>query len=244
MRIALLADIHANLTALQTVLDDAVRRGVDGGAWVAGDTVGYGPDPDECIRAVADLGAIAVAGNHDLAACGRISTEDFNPLAATAMEWTVRQLSADSKTWLSALPLKVAKPPFTLVHGSPRDPIWEYLLTVEAAEENLHYFDTPGCVVGHSHLQFVFHVSEAGAEPQPVVLDKPVILDPESRFYINPGSVGQSRDGDPRAGYAVLDWDAGEVEFHRVPYDIAATQARMRRARLPEPLITRLSVGR
>lgn len=244
MRIALLSDIHANLTALEAVLGDALNHGVDSGAWVTGDIVGYGPDPNECTEAVAAEGQKVVAGNHDLAAVGRIGTEEFNPYAAAAATWTSKQLDEKARSYLAGLPTREENAPFTLVHGSPRDPVWEYLLTVEAAYANLDHFSTPGCVVGHSHLQFFFAVSERGVPPAPTPVNEPVELPAADRFFVNPGSIGQPRDGDPRAAYAILDWERGTVTFRRVPYDIASTQGRMMDAGLPRPLVERLSFGR
>ena len=243
MKIALLSDIHANLTALEAVLQDAAAAGVDGGAWVAGDIVGYGPDPNECIDRLRDDAEVAVAGNHDLAAIGSITTAEFNPVAASAANWTAGELTDVSRSYLEGLPRKYEQPPFTIVHGSPRDPVWEYLLTVEAARANLDHFSTPGCMVGHSHLQFLIHMAGRIPKPAPTPLNRPLDIGPE-RFYVNPGSVGQPRDGDPRAGYAILDRDNETVEFRRVEYDIVATQERMTEAKLPKRLIERLTWGR
>ena len=243
MRIALLSDIHANLTALDAVLADAEAQGVDGGAWVAGDIVGYGPDPNECIARLQESSAMAVAGNHDLAVIGRMATDEFNPYARSAAEWTGGVLTDESRAFLEGLELKQERAPFTIVHGSPRDPVWEYLLTIEAARENLKHYDTTGCVIGHSHIQFLIHITDELPEPKPTPLDEPLPVGPD-RFYVNPGSVGQPRDGDSRAAYAVLDWEDGTVEFKRVEYDIASTQQRMAEAKLPSRLIERLSWGR
>ncbi len=243
MKIALLSDIHANMTALEAVMDDAAAQGVDGGAWASGDIVGYGPDPNECLARIQDEASLVVAGNHDLAAIGSISTHEFNPYAAAAAEWTAEELSESSRSYLEGLPATREQEPFTVVHGSPRDPVWEYLLTVEAAQANLDHYTTPGCMVGHSHLQFLLRMSAEVPAPAPTPLNEPMDIGPD-RFYINPGSVGQPRDGDPRAAYAILDWGGGTIEFRRVEYEVSATQKRMAEAGLPAPLIDRLSWGR
>ena len=149
MKIALLSDIHANLAALEAVLADVDSCAADT-AWAAGDTVGYGPDPNACIDIVKQRCSLVVAGNHEAAAMGRISTDNFNPYAAAAARWTAESLTEESLSFLQGLPEHEEHPPLTLVHGSPKDPTWQYLLSVEAAFENLAYFETPGCVVGHS----------------------------------------------------------------------------------------------
>ena len=141
------------------------------------------------------------------------------------------------------MPEREEHAPLTLVHGSPRDPVWEYLLSVESALANLAYFDTPGCVVGHSHMQFVLDIDHIDASLGPVEIGAPLKL-PTGRYYLNPGSVGQPRDGDPRAAWALLDLDARTVEFRRVKYDIQATQTKMEMEDLPARLISRLSLGR
>ncbi|MCH7594153.1 MAG: metallophosphoesterase family protein [Chloroflexi bacterium] len=241
MRTLLLSDIHANYPALKAVLADA--DGEFERAWVLGDTVGYGADPSDCIAAVRDLDALVISGNHELAAIGRISTADFNPVAREAIEWTANALDDDEREYLQSLPPKQVVDRFTLVHGSPRDPVWEYLGTGPAAVENLEHFQTQACAVGHSHVPFLVRVTADGVAGQVKHSPGQRISLGDDRLYLNPGSVGQPRDHDPRASYALIDIDAWDVEFRRVEYDLALAQARIREAGLPEFLAGRLSIG-
>ena len=243
MRALIVSDIHSNLEALESVLGDARSRGGFDQVWSLGDVVGYGPDPGPCIDLLLQHDLRAVAGNHDLAAIGRLSLEAFNPYAAAANRWTAGQLSAEQAEHLAGLELRLELDEFTVVHGSPRDPIWEYVVTVQAAVASFTHFDTYWCLVGHSHIPFVCRPSAQGAEFLQFPLDAPVTLD-EQQVIINPGSVGQPRDGDPTASYAVYDSDASTVTHHRVEYDVAATQEKMRGHNLPQYLIDRLPLGR
>ena len=244
MRTLVLADIHSNLEALQAVLDDAESRGGFDRVWSLGDVVGYGPDPGECIEVVRSLDHAGVAGNHDMASIGRLSTEAFNPDARAAASWTLGQLSGDQAAYLAGLPLKFEENEFTVVHGSPRDPIWEYVVSVEAALASFLNFDTNWCLLGHSHIPFLCRPSEdGGAAFLDFPLDTPIVLGTD-RLIINPGAVGQPRDHDPRASYAFFDSDEGAVFHHRVEYDIETTQEKMRRYGLPEFLVERLASGR
>ena len=212
--------------------------------WHLGDVVGYGPDPDAVIDRLGELGASGVMGNHDAAAAGIIGTSDFNPLAAEAALWTASSISAASRDYLAGLPLQQADGAFTRVHGSLRDPIWEYLGTEKAARAHFAVQETPFSIVGHTHFPLVIVEGHGARFPVNVPGSGAVVkLGPE-RACVNPGCVGQPRDGDPRACYAVLDTEAPSVLFRRVPNDIAATQEKMRAAGLPEPLILRLSLGR
>ncbi len=243
MNILLLSDIHANLAALEAVMAEVEQAGSVDAIWVLGDTVGYGPDPNECIELVRGSADMVVAGNHELAATGKMSTEEFNAYAAVAAEWTEKSLTDSVAEYIAGMPLRLEHGDFTLVHGSPRDPVWEYLLSDDGFKANLEHFETPGCVVGHSHLQFLVQVPDDAAmvAHSEEDIDMPV---GDGRFFINPGSVGQPRDGDPRAAYALYDDGERAVTFKRVEYDIGATQKRMESAGLPELLIERLSHGR
>ncbi len=243
MKILLLSDIHANLTALEAVLAEVEQAGSVDAIWVSGDTVGYGPDPNECIELVRDSADMVVAGNHELAAIGKMSTENFNANAAAAADWTENSLTASVAEYIAGLPLRLEHGDFTLVHGSPRDPVWEYLLSDDGFRANLDHFETPGCVVGHSHLQFLVRMPQDAAIAVRSEQDVEVAVG-DDRFFINPGSVGQPRDGDPRAAFAIYDEGERAVTFKRVEYDIGATQKRMESAGLPEPLIERLPQGR
>ncbi len=239
----MLADIHANLAAFTAVLDDIERRGGVDGLWCLGDVVGYGPDPGRCIELLRQHEHVCVAGNHDLAAAGKLDITSFNPDAAFTCRWTAQQLSPEDIDYLGNLPTTVEKEALTLLHGSPRDPIWDYLVSVGSAQENFAYFESPFCLVGHSHMPLVFKQDKAGncsfQEFSPGI---GLVLG-DSRLIINPGGVGQPRDGDPRASYAIYDSSSSVVRLYRVPYDINATQIKMVKNNLPMRLVVRLEQG-
>lgn len=242
MRILVISDIHANLTALEAVLADAA--GQYDRIWFLGDMVGYGPDPDEVVTRVRGLDVLALSGNHDWAVLGKLDLFDFNEDARRSAEWTRAQLSADNRTYLQALPPQGAEPPFSMAHASPRHPVWEYILDLETALENFAYFDTPVCLIGHSHMPLLFRLDETRGEVTGYVASAGETVDLHiGRYILNPGSVGQPRDGDPRAAYALLDTDTLTWEYRRVEYDVAETQRRLRAANLPPRLIARLEQG-
>jgi diadenosine tetraphosphatase ApaH/serine/threonine PP2A family protein phosphatase len=243
MRIVLVSDIHSNAVALGAVL--AALPPYDE-LWCLGDTIGYGPEPNICLEQMQTLAKYALTGNHDLACLGLVSLADFNALARTANQWNNAQLEPGPRAYLEALPEKLPLPPAaTLAHASPRDPIWEYILDPETAEANLKHFDTPICFVGHTHVPTVFAHNASGKRAFRRGAPGEVLqLEEGSRYIVNPGSVGQPRDGDPRAAYALWDTAAGTIRFNRVEYDIAATQAKIRAAGLPQPLADRLAFGR
>ncbi len=242
MQYVILGDIHSNLAAFEAVLRDADSKGGFDKLWCLGDVVGYGPEPHECIERLRQFDHVCVAGNHDCAAIGKMDTADFNLVAAQASQWTARQLNEEDVNYLQALPLKLNQDDFTLVHGSPRDPIWEYLLSIEAAQENFDHFETPYCLVGHSHVPLIFKL--AGDEVAYRIFAEGLDFKlGEERLIINPGGVGQPRDGDPRASYAIYDVEARIVRHYRVEYDVLATQKKMEEKGLPVPLIVRLSAG-
>ena len=243
MRIAIMSDVHSNLEALNAVLRHAETSGGVDEVWCLGDIVGYGPDPAGVISALRDRGAIAIAGNHDRAACGLLSLEDFNPYAAAAVRWTSEHLSDHDIEYLSLLPLTRVSGDFTLVHGSLRAPEWEYLLEPDQAVAHFALQTSRYSVIGHSHL--VFDVEERASGPYFTAhRDGDTIALSEQRLILNPGSVGQPRDGDPRATYILYDQDAALVAFKRVEYDVRATQRKMCDAGLDQWLIDRLAVGR
>lgn len=242
MLIAILGDIHSNLAAFEAVLEDLKKRGGFDKMWCLGDVVGYGPDPHECIELLRRHNHLCVAGNHDWAAIGKMDTLDFNPVAAQACHWTAEQLTPEDIEYLQNLPLDLCEDNFTLVHGSPREPIWEYLLSVEAARDNLSYFQTDYCLVGHSHVPLVFE-SDSGKLLTRKFSDGASLKLGNNRLIINPGGVGQPRDGDPRASYAVYDVEARTIYHYRVEYDILFTQRKMEERGLPLPLILRLGEG-
>lgn len=242
MRIALISDAHANLAALEAVLADAERRGA-GAVWSLGDAVGYGPDPNGVVARLREAGARCVAGNHDAVAAGAMSADGFNPLAAEAAAWTRARLDAESAAFLAGLETVIAEGDWSLAHGTLRDPLREYLITERAAEAHFARQETPWSAVGHTHLPLLVRMGAAGvaAERPETGVAAPL---GEGPLCVNPGSVGQPRDGDPRASWALVDEAAGTVAHHRTPYDVAATQRRMAAAGLPAALAERLARGR
>ena len=240
MRIAVLSDIHSNLAALQAVLADMER--IDQ-VWVLGDVVGYGPQPNEVIATLQQLGARTVMGNHDGAAVGTVDAKDFNPDAGRAIAWTSEVIDENSRAYLSALPEIRTDGDLTAVHGSPRDPVWEYITSSAVAALNFPAFSSRVCFFGHTHLPIVFRLDHDTVRTVRVTPGEMVELD-TNRCLINPGSVGQPRDGDPKSSYLVLDTDAATLEYRRVAYDIEATQRAMQQVGLPPRLIERLSFGR
>lgn len=242
MRIVIVSDIHSNLVALETVLTMA---GSYDQLWNLGDTIGYGPRPNECIATIRQCANVMIAGNHDLACLGKVDLSDFNPDARSANIWNGQQLTAEHRVALEGLPPQYeVDQRFLIAHGSPREPVWEYLLTAEQARQNFALFKNQFCLIGHSHIPLLFTFHE-GRCKGPILPDAGATIELQSnmRYFINPGSVGQPRNQDPRASYAVLDTDAGTVRFNRVEYDISRTQYQMRDAHLPNALIRRLEFG-
>ncbi len=243
MRYGIIADIHANQAAFTAVLEDIKHNGRVDKLWCLGDVVGYGPDPHECIELLVQNNHVCIAGNHDWAAIGKINTSDFNPDAAAACHWTARQLNPADIEYLANLPLVIEEGDFTLVHGSPREPVWEYLTSTSLATENFSRFKSKFCLVGHSHVPVVFSQSEAGSCSASQFSTNVRLVLGKNRLIINPGSVGQPRDGDPQASYAIYDRETSLFRLHRVPYDIRATQDSMVAHGLPLRLVARLSYG-
>lgn len=243
MRIAIISDIHSNLAAFEAVIKDF--DGIEE-VWCLGDVVGYGPYPNECVTLLRTFQHICIPGNHDWAAIGKMDTADFNPDARRAALWTGEQLTTESRVYLESLPLTLTEGDFTLAHGSPREPIWEYLFHPTQARANFDMFHTLYCLVGHTHVPMVFYYptpEEGFIGPALYAQPGAAITLGQRRFILNPGGVGQPRDGNPDASYAILDLEAGRIEYRRVAYDIAATQQKMRQLRLPEALAQRLSYG-
>ncbi len=241
MRVLVFSDVHANLTALDRILDDA---GDCDAVWCLGDVIGYGPDPNECIERIRRLPNLTcILGNHDAAVLELIEVNAFNHDARRVIEWTQESLTDASIAFLKSLPERVVIGEVTLVHGSPRQPVWEYLLDTPTAQRNFEFFDTPFCFVGHTHLPIFFHHDEADSYPIGGYLppNQPIQLVP--REIVNPGSVGQPRDRDPRAAYAIYDTESRLFEHRRVEYDVLQVQNRMHLAGLPQRHIQRLSVG-
>ncbi len=239
MRIAVLSDIHANLPALDAVL--AAAGDLDA-IWHLGDVVGYGPDPDGVVDRLIDVGAVGVRGNHDAAACGGPEIEWFNPEARLAMEWTRNAIRPSTVEWLSALPERRTLEGCELVHGSPREPLWEYVTSVPVARANIAALRSPIGLHGHTHIPVAF-VEEDGRVDVVGPGRGSELRMRARRALLNPGSVGQPRDGDPDASFMILDPVGGSATWHRVGYDIEAVQRAMRAAGLPSSLSARLSFG-
>jgi predicted phosphodiesterase len=240
MPILIISDIHANLAAFEAVLADAAGQWET--IWCLGDIIGYGPNPNECVDLLRQYDHISLSGNHDWAALGKLDISSFNDEAQTAVRWTQSVLRDDARTYMESLPTTLLKDPFTLVHASPRQPVWEYILDAYTAAVNFSYFDTPYCLVGHTHVPGAFEQENNHILVRQPNYNQPQTL-PKARRIINPGSVGQPRDADPRAAYALLDLETMTWEYRRVDYPIAQTQEQMHEIGMPEKLITRLAHG-
>jgi predicted phosphodiesterase len=247
MRYLILSDIHANLTALEAAL--AAAKGRWEKAVCLGDLVGYGPDPNEVVNRVRELDAVTIRGNHDKAVTGLTDPEEFNPVAHNAVLWTREHLDPGNREYLQNLPMGPLRvDAFSIVHGSVHDED-EYIFAPELALPGL--IDAPSAIVffGHTHIQggFTKKRDDLGAlHPKPASDSAfaTVTIEPNTTYLLNPGSVGQPRDADPRAAFAIADLENKSVEFWRIPYDIQNVQERMSLAGLPEALILRLSFGR
>lgn len=240
MRVGIISDIHSNLPALETVLTDL---GPVDALWCLGDFIGYGPWPNECIDLLRERGVVSIVGNHDLAALGAISTEDFNRDAAAATDWTARQLTPDNRAYLMSLSPAREVEGVTLAHGSPRQPVWEYLVSGPGAAASFPLFATPLCCVGHTHIPSIFVEQEDRQVTANYMEPGTEFVLGAGRAIVNPGSVGQPRDHDPRAAYLVYDTEGSTLEWRRVRYDIGVVQTYMRDVKLPAFLRERLRYG-
>jgi predicted phosphodiesterase len=241
MRYAVLSDVHANIEALDAVIRDIDLRKIED-VYFLGDAVGYGPNPNECVEILRERCKALIAGNHDWGAIGLTDISYFNANARYAVEWTTGVMTEKNKKILKSLPVRqeMKAMDILLVHSTPREPeAWHYLLTLRDAEMNFHYFDSSVCFLGHSHLPFIVEKYPSG---DLVTYKEAAGIKKGSRYIVNAGSVGQPRDGDPRACYAVVD-DEG-IGIVRVPYDIPGVQNKMRREHLPAALVERLRIGR
>lgn len=264
MRVLIISDIHANFVALESVVADA--QGKYDAVWCLGDVVGYGPMPNECTQLVDEMAEYAVIGNHDWAVLGRpgIDVDDFNPMAREAVLWTRSVLSTANRALLDSFPdvpvQPVEAPALLLTHASPRQPVWEYVQTPTIALENFAWFEEKICLVGHTHKPAIYRwrlerawdgadngemTGAATVDHLSMQIGSPIALDvfEEQRLILNPGSVGQPRDNDPRAAYAILDTEQMTWELFRVAYPIDLTQSQMRAVHLPRRLIDRLNYG-
>jgi diadenosine tetraphosphatase ApaH/serine/threonine PP2A family protein phosphatase len=241
VRIAVISDIHANLVALEAVLRELEHERPDA-IWCLGDVVGYGPRPVECCSAVRDRADLCLVGNHDLGVLGSIPLADFTPEAAAVAEWTRDVLDEASRAFLASLTPSATSNGVELYHGSPRDPVWDYVLSTAAAADSFALTTAPLVLVGHSHL--ALNVAEDGAGLTGGLAAAGTTVDLSAgRRLLNPGSVGQPRDGDPRAAYLVLDLERRFAEFRRAPYSVEQTQRELRERGLPEALAERLEHG-
>jgi diadenosine tetraphosphatase ApaH/serine/threonine PP2A family protein phosphatase len=244
MKVAILTDIHSNLPALEAVLEAIDEAGIET-RWCLGDVVGYGANPDECARTVSDRCDLTLVGNHDLAVTGEISTDFFSASAAAAVEWTRANSEDSTIEFLKSLKPENTEHEVALYHASPRDPVWEYVLAIDQARECIAEQAARVSLIGHSHVALWFSDGEGlpGADGGAQAEDAKEIDLAENRWLLNPGSVGQPRDGDPRAAWLELDTDAWKATYHRVTYDIDRAAAAIRDAGLPELLADRLYVG-
>jgi predicted phosphodiesterase len=241
LRIAVISDIHANWHALDAVLRDLDDEKPDE-VWCLGDLVGYGPQPNRCTTETSARSQLCLVGNHDLGAIGTIDLGDFSADAATAARWTAEVLEDEPRRFLESLEPKGEREGLQLFHASPRDPVWEYVLSEPAARAALELTTSDIVLVGHSHIPIALRL-EDGLIAGGLAKGGSDLELTEGRWLLNPGSVGQPRDGDPRAAYLLLDLERRHAHFRRVPYDIEATQAEIRENGLPEELGLRLAGG-
>ncbi len=256
MRLAILSDIHANLPALEAVLADARKADLEE-LWCLGDVVGYGAQPDECASLVAERCALCLVGNHDLAVLGELDDSSFSPAAAAAVRWTRETATPETMDFLRGLEPADESQAVALYHASPRDPVWEYVLWPDQAAECIEVQAARVSLIGHSHVALFFVMPGNGHRNLPPG-QTARLADPargaqagpgtrldlsEGRWLINPGSVGQPRDGDPRAAWLELDTDAWEATYHRVDYEIDRAADAIAANELPEHLARRLYVG-
>jgi diadenosine tetraphosphatase ApaH/serine/threonine PP2A family protein phosphatase len=240
VRVAVLSDIHSNIVALDAVL---AAIGTVDAVWHLGDVVGYGPEPDAVVSRLKEVGAVGVRGNHDTATALDPSVLDwFNPEARAAAEWTASTMSTETRTWLADHPDRRADDGVVLVHGSPRDPLWEYVTSIPVARANLAALESTIGLHGHTHVPIAFRDDDGRVEAISPAAGSTLALD-ERRILLNPGSVGQPRDGNPAASWLILDTDDGRCTWHRAAYDIESVQHAMLKAGLPPRLAARLSHG-
>jgi len=242
MQVAVVSDIHANRQALEAVLED-----IDGTAarelWCLGDLVGYGADPNDCVALIRDHATLCIAGNHDLAVTGDLPLDEFSRGAALAARWTQEVIEAENLEWLATLRPEADAGEIGLFHGSPRDPIWEYVISALLAELCFDELHERIGLVGHSHVALSFERQEGQPATGSARREDETVDVSAGSWLLNPGSVGQPRDGDPRAAWLMLDLTSNLASWHRTEYDIAGAAAAIRAARLPDSLAERLQYG-
>jgi diadenosine tetraphosphatase ApaH/serine/threonine PP2A family protein phosphatase len=247
LRVAVLSDVHSNLPALEAVLESIEDASAEE-IWCLGDLVGYGADPDSCTALIRDRCEISLLGNHDLAVLDELDVSSFSDTAKAAVEWTQARIARETVSYLRGLGPALYHEGFGLFHASPRDPIWEYVLTTDQAEAGLDAQEDRIGLIGHSHVALYFSRDENGPRPgyaQGAQAPDGALIDiSEGGWLVNPGSVGQPRDGDPRAAWLELETEELTARFHRVPYDIEAASRAIIDGGLPTSLGERLKVGR
>ena len=241
MRVAVISDIHANLPALEATADAIDREGVDQ-IWCLGDLVGYGPHPNECCAWTQEHAAVCLSGNHDLGVTGALPLDDFAGDAAAAARWAQSVLDPGARAFLSGLASSAVTEGVGLYHGSPRDPVWEYVTSLPVARTNLAALETPIGLHGHTHLPMVW-IERDGRIDALAPMDGSTWRHETGRALLNPGSVGQPRDGDPKASWLELDTETGQSLWRRVAYDIATVREAIADAGLPRRLGDRLPLG-
>jgi diadenosine tetraphosphatase ApaH/serine/threonine PP2A family protein phosphatase len=241
-RVAVISDVHANWHALESVLE-AVDAAAPDELWCLGDVVGYGPRPNPCCEAVKSRAAFCLAGNHDLGVLGEVELGEFAPDAVASAVWTRSALTKESRAFLETLRPSGKRDGVELFHASPRDPVWDYVLTMDAVEASFALTEAPLVLVGHSHVPLAIVLADGelggGHAPDGTEVD----LGADARLLLNPGSVGQPRDGDPRAAWLLLDFASGRADFQRVSYPVERTQEEIRERGLPDALADRLARG-
>ncbi len=242
MKVAVISDIHANKQAFEAALE-AISHSDAAEVWCLGDLVGYGADPDACVELAREHAAVCLAGNHDLAVTGEVPLDEFSRGASLAAQWTQDVIGKDNLAFLQTLAAQGKHRAVGLYHASPRDPVWEYVLSTLVADLCLDAQHDRVCLIGHSHVALSF-VREEGELATGEPRREGAQLDiSEGEWLLNPGSVGQPRDGDPRAAWLLLDLDGLTASFMRTQYDVAGAAAAIRSARLPDSLAERLEYG-
>ena len=242
MRVAIVSDIHGNRHAFEAVLDDVRNTGARE-LWCLGDVVGYGADPDDCCALARRHAAVCLAGNHDLAVTGELPLDEFSRGAALAARWTQEVIADEHLEWLRSLRPQGAEDGVGLYHASPRDPVWEYVLSALLAELCLDAAPERVCLVGHSHVALSFQRPEGEPATGTARRGGEAADLGAGEWLLNPGSVGQPRDGDARAAWLLLDTAGWRAQWRRIEYDVAGAAAAIRAARLPDSLAERLEYG-